>query len=164
MSLFNRVNLLRLRADAKVAPEQSYNLSSRDQRMSVQIQRPETPSGNVSFLSRLDYYLATSRFGLGLLLANTILSVVSCGIYIAETYVEDEDTLELLFEWQLILCVCFLFEYTLKLITAKDKLEYIIQLSSIVDLLTTIPLITVAALDLDIYRYVRKFPYGFWYL
>ena len=136
--------------DFKVSPEGTYDLPSRDPRLSRAQLPEEQQQNNASFLTRLDYFLATSWFGLGLLVVNTILSVVSCGIFIAETYAEEESTLDVLFEWELILSGCFLFEYTLMLIAAKDKFEFILQRSSIVDLLTTVPLITVVALDYDL--------------
>jgi voltage-gated potassium channel len=87
--------------------------------------------------ARLKKYLATSFAGLGLEVINVFLSLISCGMYVVETY-PGQGSNELA---EILLSMFFLFDYVLRVYLADNRVQTVLSPVMVIDMLTILPVL-----------------------
>ena len=90
-----------------------------------------------SMKARLKKYLATSFVGLGLEVINVFLSLISCGMYVVETY-PGQGSNELA---EILLSMFFLFDYVLRVYLADNRVQTVLSPVMVIDMLTILPVL-----------------------
>ena len=99
---------------------------------------------NTPFKTRCKFYLMTSTRGQILEVIMAIEAVLSCSVFVTETYTGDTELWMFLSE--LIFSTGFTFHYALSLYVADNKVSHMCSLQAVVDKLTVPPVFIVFAL------------------
>ena len=91
-----------------------------------------------SFRLRLRRYLATSPAGFALDMLNCFLSVLSCLLYVAETYSSDDDSIAFNI-LDLTLCAFFIFDYSIRVFIADARWYFVTSVYAVIDVLSILP-------------------------
>mmetsp|Transcript_8258 Transcript_8258/g.28977 ORF Transcript_8258/g.28977 Transcript_8258/m.28977 type:complete len:1035 (-) Transcript_8258:398-3502(-) len=102
---------------------------------------------DIPLVERVRFHLVGSRAGQFAEAVAALMSLVSCGTYIYETYLDH--TPIGLFAAEIVFAVFFTYQYVILLYTARRRLIYIIGMQSIVDIVTIVPVYYVALLGGD---------------
>ena len=70
-----------------------------------------------------------------------LLNLIICGIFIAETYVEDSAVLDVLWKTEVVIVLFFIVEYAARLYGSRNRLRQLIDIYSIIDLLAILPIV-----------------------
>jgi len=92
----------------------------------------------VAAASHRRYIFHRTHLGLGLDLFQVALSLIACGFYVVETYIDMENV-----RWwkltEMIFTINFLFDYIFRFYVAKDKMVYYFSPMALVDFVTVVP-------------------------
>jgi len=101
----------------------------------------ESLNSSMSLREKLEYFLATSRIGMLLDLFNALLSVLSCFLYVLETYEASRIRYDpnVFLDMDLGTSCFFLVLFFLHFFSAQKKLSFLFSLSTFVEMLTIVP-------------------------
>lgn len=95
---------------------------------------------NLNYKGRLSLYIAQSMFGTANDIIMAIFSVLSCVLFVWETYLPDDDgTPVWMFSTEVVFSTGFALQYFLLLYTAPNVPVFLVSMQAMVDCVTTIP-------------------------
>jgi len=108
----------------------------------------------------INFYLIKSTTLPGKIIEIVILlfNISFCLIFILETYINTQTKLNLLFKIEFTLVTIFILEYLIRLYGAENKLKYIFNVYSIIDIITILPtLLFILPINFWIIKLLRVF-------